>query len=126
MADNEQIMALLQQIAQKVDARGVKLDAQGAKLDAQGESLNTKIDGVAKEQAAMRTEMNNKFERVSNRLDNLNSLALRAAIRADDALSAQARMQTDISAIRERLENGDRQLGIPRRYDGPARPRRTD
>jgi hypothetical protein len=88
----EQMMAMLQQIAEKVDAQGAKLDA------------------VAQEQTAMRSEMNNRFERVIHRLDHLTTLATRAAARADDSLSAQSRAKTELAAIREHIENGDRKL----------------
>ena len=91
MADG-QILALLNQIAEKIDAQGTKLDA------------------VAQDQSAMRTEMNMRFERVTRRLDSLNTLAVMASARADDSLSAQSRMRTELAAIREHLENGDRRL----------------
>jgi K+-transporting ATPase c subunit len=96
MAD-EEILVLLQQIASKVDAQGDKLDR------------------VAADQTALRTETNAKLDRIdgkvdalTTRVDGLDAKVTRAAARADDGLAAQVRTATDIAAIRSHLQEEGR------------------
>ena len=73
---------------------------------------------------AMRAEMNAKFdhltaradrtdirlERMGSKLEHMDNKLNRAASRADDVMTAQVKMQTDITAIRATLEDGGRSI----------------
>jgi hypothetical protein len=124
MADEPEnpVLVLLHQLAASVERIG---DEQQA--------TNTRIDGLAAEQREMRTEQramraefNAKFQRLTDRSDRMVAKLDRAAVRADDVMGAQVRMQTDIAALRAAQEEGEREVADEFRQDLESLRERVD
>jgi hypothetical protein len=117
MADEPEnpVLVLLHQLAASVERIG---DEQQA--------TNTRIDGLAAEQREMRTEFNAKFQRLTDRSDRMVAKLDRAAVRADDVMGAQVRMQTDIAALRAAQEEGEREVADEFRQDLESLRERVD
>jgi hypothetical protein len=111
MADEPEnlVVEMLRRLDAKVD--GVVAEQQAMKTEQT--AMRAEQQAMKAEQTAMRAEQqatNTKLDRLSARVDIMDIKLDRAAIRADDVMGAQARMATDIAALRAIQEEGGRTL----------------
>jgi hypothetical protein len=117
MADEpDNVLALLHEI--RAEQRSARADMSAMRADQA--SMRTDMASMLTDQASMRTDMASmRADQVAMRADisRMDAKLDRAAVRADDVMGAQVRMQTDIRAIRAEQEDHGRILAGKLRQD---------